>query len=130
MVCWGRYTEAPDGEFTELSAGYDHICGLRTDGTIACWGFDYEGNLDAPEGRFTAVAVSVKDGAHSCGIRTDRSVACWGPNDHGQANPPAGQFTALALFRQTSCATRTEGVAVCWGQRGLVPPPDGVRWAT
>ena len=28
----------PDGTFTAVSAGLHHSCGVRTDGTIACWG--------------------------------------------------------------------------------------------
>ena len=28
----------PEGRFTMLVGGYEHSCGLRTDGTVACWG--------------------------------------------------------------------------------------------
>ena len=38
VPCWGsnRYgeTDAPDGQFTDMAAGDEHTCGLRTDGTI------------------------------------------------------------------------------------------------
>ena len=41
-TCWGNNpdgnTDAPDGEFTAVSPGYWYTCGLRTDGTITCWG--------------------------------------------------------------------------------------------
>ena len=29
---------APDGQYTAVTAGWQHSCGLRTDGTITCWG--------------------------------------------------------------------------------------------
>ncbi|MBV9791136.1 MAG: hypothetical protein JOZ51_23270, partial [Chloroflexi bacterium] len=28
----------PSGTFTQVSTGYLHSCGLRTDSTIICWG--------------------------------------------------------------------------------------------
>ncbi|MEI9936381.1 MAG: RCC1 domain-containing protein [Pseudomonadota bacterium] len=28
----------PSGTFTQVSAGLHHSCGVRTDGTVACWG--------------------------------------------------------------------------------------------
>ena len=34
----------PEGEFTSVSGGQYHSCGVRTDGTIACWGADYQGH--------------------------------------------------------------------------------------
>ena len=31
-------TVPPEGEFTSVSAGEDYSCGVRTDGSIECWG--------------------------------------------------------------------------------------------
>ena len=28
----------PGGEFISVSAGNNHTCGVRTDGSVACWG--------------------------------------------------------------------------------------------
>ncbi len=36
------------------AAGDFHTCGLKTDGTLACWGNDPDGQTDAPGGTFTA----------------------------------------------------------------------------
>ena len=43
-------SNVPAGQFTAISTGYFHSCGLRTDGDIACWG--YQGSLldGAPDG--------------------------------------------------------------------------------
>ena len=41
-MCWGHNSdgqaEAPAGSFTHVTAGLFHSCGLRTDGSIVCWG--------------------------------------------------------------------------------------------
>lgn len=34
--------------FTAVAAGAHHSCALRTDGTIACWGYDYYGQAQPP----------------------------------------------------------------------------------
>ena len=52
-----------------------HSCGLRTDGTITCWGRNSEGQADAPEGTFNAVSAGED---HSCGLRTNDTIICWG----------------------------------------------------
>ena len=34
--------------FTSVTAGYYHSCGIRTDGTVVCWGNNEDGQLDTP----------------------------------------------------------------------------------
>ena len=43
MVCWGdnnfySQTDAPEGRFRALSAGFYHTCAIRESGELACWG--------------------------------------------------------------------------------------------
>ena len=99
-------------EFKDLEAGISHTCGLRTDGTVACWGRNSRGRADAPAGHFSAVTAGEE---HSCGLRTDGTVECWGGNQHGQADAPAGHFSAVTAGRQHSCGLRTDGTVECWG---------------
>ena len=35
------------GEFASVSAGYAHTCGVRADGTVACWGNQARGVTQA-----------------------------------------------------------------------------------
>ena len=53
---WARLTHP-----TEISRrsplGGAHSCGLRTDGTIVCWGLNRDGRADPPDGNFTAVSA-------------------------------------------------------------------------
>ena len=96
VSCWGRYeivrrvtpegnlpppdyvqATAPAGEFISVSAGEHHTCGVRPDGSVACWGNDAYGKATPPKGEFSSVSAGRH---HTCGVRTDGSVACWGTN--------------------------------------------------
>ena len=75
----------PTGAFHQISAGGYHTCGVRTDGTLSCWGKDQVAN-PPPSGTFRQVAAF--DSPRNCAIRTDGSVTCWITT----ATPPAGTF--------------------------------------
>ena len=105
---------APDGVFTAVSSGYQHSCGLRTDGAIECWGLNNEGQSDAPGGNFVAVSGG---GLHSCGLRSDSTVRCWGGNGFGQSDAPARtRFIAVSAGFSHTCGLRTDGIVQCWGR--------------
>ena len=59
-----------------------HTCGLRTDGTVACWGLNLDEQASPPGGIFAQVSAG---GDHTCGLQTDGTLDCWGRNDDGQA---------------------------------------------
>ena len=73
------------GSFDSVSAGAIHTCGVRSDGSAACWGSNGRGLSTPPVGSFDSVSAG---GRHTCGVRSDGSVACWGSNVYGQATPP------------------------------------------
>ena len=79
------------GEFTSVSAGALHTCGVKRDGSVACWGSneDLEGNVvgqaTPPAGEFASISAGA---LHTCGVKRDGSVACWGLNEDGQSTPP------------------------------------------
>ena len=95
----------PATGFKAVSAGWEHTCGVRTDTTITCWGYNHSGLGEPPAvAGFEDVSAGV---GHTCGIRTDRSIVCWGNNYGGQANPPAGAFSAVSVGQGHSCGRRS-----------------------
>ena len=62
--------------FTQISSGANHACGLRANGSIACWGSNVFGQATPPT---TGVFTSISSGdAHTCALRNDGAVVCWG----------------------------------------------------
>ena len=104
-----------------------HLCALRADSTVECWGLDDDGQASPPtDGHFSAIAAG---GAHTCALRADGAVECWGLDDHGQASPPPdGHFSAISAGGDHACGLHTDGTIACWGQDpvGQATPPDGL----
>ena len=49
-----------------VSAGHgDDTCGVRSDGSVACWGSDVEGQATPPAGSFDSVSTG---SAHTCSL--------------------------------------------------------------
>jgi hypothetical protein len=106
--------------WSQISVAPTHACGLRTDGTIDCWGPNWGGELNAPPGTFTQVvsggsSSEATNRGHSCALAPDQSVTCWGRNDYGQASPPAEPFVQLSAGSYHSCGLRPDGSITCWG---------------
>ena len=105
-----------------VSAGGYHTCGVRTDGTLACWGLNGDGQATPPAGTFSQVSAGL---SHTCGVRTDGTLACWGDNTWGQATPPAGTFSQVSAGDYHTCGVKTDGTLACWGDDfdGQATPP-------
>ncbi|MFZ1640435.1 MAG: Calx-beta domain-containing protein [Candidatus Contendobacter sp.] len=110
--------------YPQVSAGGYHTCGLKSDGTLACWGYPDIRITPLPPGAFTQVDSGASG---SCALKSDGTLACWGVNDVGQATPPAGVFTQLSTGWDHSCALKSDGTLVCWGYNnyGQVTPLAG-----
>ena len=113
MTCWGSnmglggyhtvgQSTPPSGEFVSVSAGGYHTCGLRPDGTIACWGWDVAGQSTPPSGEFVSVSAGL---FHTCGLRPDGTVACWGDDEESQSTPPSSLGAPIPVPTPTPTGT-------------------------
>ena len=118
------------GSFVSVSAGEMHTCGVKSDGSVDCWGDNSSGQATPPNGSFISVSAG---GHHTCGVKTDGSLDCWGSNSNwvgkfrGQASPRDGTFVSVSAGFRHTCGVKTDGFVECWGSNGLgqSSPPDG-----
>lgn len=131
VTCFGRFEETStlpgvrtiDGTFTDVAAIHDDFggCGIRSDGSIACWGDDTWGQATPPAGTFTDIAAGRMT---LCAIHSSGELECWGRGLYGAAEAPEGRYTALAIGGDTGCAISAhDGELTCWGA-DLGEPPD------
>jgi len=113
LYCWGANAEgsagqtspnnvasptrvAPDHTFTPFfSVGTAHVCAIRTDKALMCWGKNASGQLGTGASRDPQRTPAEVPGAHdwlriaagaehTCGIRGDHELSCWGSNSMAQ----------------------------------------------
>ena len=113
-------------KFTSVSAGGLHSCGVTTDGSVVCWGYDKYGYLRSapPEETFASVSAG---SAHTCGVQADGAVVCWGNAQFGKTTSPPGEFASVSAGTTHTCGVRTDSSVVCRGNDkfGQSTPPDG-----
>jgi alpha-tubulin suppressor-like RCC1 family protein len=113
------FANVASNTFTQVAAGQQHSCALRSDGVVECWGWNDFGQAPATRaalsGSFTQVTAG---GNHTCALRTDGVVECWGYNTSGQAPATrgalSGSFTQVTAGGVHTCALRNDGVRE-WG---------------
>jgi alpha-tubulin suppressor-like RCC1 family protein len=155
--CWGTNSSGQLGDGTtnnqaspvqvgalgsavaEISAGADHTCARKTDGSVWCWGANGQGQLGngTTANSFTPVRVGLALSALeisannqlACARVSDGSVWCWGDNVDGQlgvgtttSSPTPLRVTALGIGAAQisagddgACAVMTNTTLWCWG---------------
>lgn len=130
-AAFGTSVSAP---VPSVSAGGYMTCGVREDGTAACWGEDgvptndianlHPGGASTPPAgvKFSEVNAGYATG---CGIKLDQSIACWGSGRFEKVlRVPAGQFKHVVPGLNYVCALRTDDTITCWGGDDLGVDPD------
>lgn len=123
-------------QFTALSGGWTHTCGLTTTGAAYCWGDGGAGQLGAGDtvSHLTPVAVSggltfksIAAGAsRTCAVASDGTGYCWGNGVvTPTAIPGAPALTSIVLGDYHACALGTDGRAYCWGSNNRGQLGDG-----
>ncbi len=140
----------PSECFAGLAGGGAHVCALKLDGTVWCWGSNsaYQQTDGLPIGTtMTAMAVpSLSDidriaagQSFTCVRRSsDKTVQCFGSNASGQignggaagtqvptAPTALGPVTEISAGRDHACAITTGGAVYCWGSGGDGQVGDG-----
>ena len=137
-------TPAPGG-WVSVTAGGFQACGIRTGGTLWCWGANFAGELgigdntsqDLPQ-QVTTPAPGGWDsvtsrGYETCATRTAGTVWCWGYNKYGELGlgghtdqdrprqvtaPAPGGWASVRVGDFQACGIRTGGTLWCWGYNG------------
>lgn len=130
------------GPWTSIGAGTSHSCGVKTDGSVWCWGRNAErqvGDVDdqrlnAPRRVNTDHSWSsvVAGQTHSCALRQDGSMWCWGSDTTDTSGYPLGHDSGWTLptpsrlgdkrwkasFTRAfhSCAVSNDDELACWGR--------------
>lgn len=124
-----------------VSGGGQHTCALLNSGGVRCWGSNEHGQLgngttDNSMEPVDVVGLEPEVGAlsagcnHNCILTAARGARCWGSNEFGQlgdgtttdsleprnvAGLESGIFSLAAGCTHT-CALRSDGRIMCWGE--------------
>ncbi len=159
LYCWGLNSERQLGhedtrdnqatpwlvddvqDWSAVSAGDGHTCGIRAGGALYCWGRNTQGQLGLGDGsgvQYGAPTLvddigiwsSVTAGQRiACGIQTPGSIYCWGDNSEGQLGVgdntarwtptrvgSKSDFRKLSLKAFHVCAIDASNSLWCWGR--------------
>lgn len=126
LTCWGDNMDGratpPEGTFSKVDMfGWFHVCGLKTDGSVVCWGREEgKGNSPSPTVVPTGTYTDVAAGHFfTCTLDEADAMNCWGTNTAGQATAPSGTFSSVHGGVVHACGLRTDGTIACFGSPTL-----------
>lgn len=108
-------------DWKAVSVGSTHICGIKTDSTLWCWGNNDKGQLglgavshiDQPVkiGVFENMEMVYSGEEHSCGLKQDGTMWCWGM---GTYTPVQIGTSSNWITIEGRCALNSSGELWCW----------------
>ncbi len=127
------FSQVGADSYVDVSVGDDHVCAVRADGQLVCWGAPplASSPTAAPKPVDNAADwASVSAGPrHTCATKTTGTLYCWGRGDSGQlgqgsvADHPAPaqvgtetDWQSVSTAEDSTCAVKTDGRAYCWGR--------------
>jgi alpha-tubulin suppressor-like RCC1 family protein len=148
--CWGDEPSEAKGfaKPTSLCVSGSHVC-VAEKGGLACWGYDYGGELgpgggsdhraaDAPL-RTPGYASAICGSGRTCGLSPTGQLSCWGRGDGGllgtgrpdEERAAPARVVGLDVVRAVDLGDRRTcavagGEAYCWGD-GARTPVLGLR---
>ncbi len=135
--------------YVDLAAGWRHALALRSDGWIAAWGDNADGECNVPALppglRYVAIAASGGDHYDSCGwgqewtlgrsfaLRSDGVLVSFGDSGLGQLNlptpAPGRHYVEIAAAGAFTLGRLSDGSAAACGISAYLPGlPAGVSW--
>jgi hypothetical protein len=102
---------------TLIAAGLFHAVALKSDGTVAAWGDNYDGQTTIPKGLTNVVAIAAGV-SHTVALKSDGTVMAWGDNRFGQTTVPVGLTNVVAIAAGVfhTVALKSDGTVVAWGR--------------
>ena len=123
-------------DWKQVSVSIFHICAVKTDGRLYCWGRGDLGRLgqgDSTARKRPAQVGSDSDWlqvsagiSHTCALKTNTRLYCWGNNDQGQLGlggfdiqdrpvQVGSGWQEVNASQWHTCAVKVSGQLYCWG---------------
>lgn len=163
LYCWGSQTSGATGNgvsgalaadlkspqligtgWADVANGPDYTCGVKTDGSLWCWGLRaaIQGDRGVGESEFINVPTRIgtasdwKSGTltmgnnNTCLLKTNNSLWCFGFNANGETagSPGVGavnnptrvgtgtDWRQVSVGGVSGCGVKTDGTLWCWGR--------------
>jgi hypothetical protein len=123
-----------ESDWVQIALGDFHTCALRGNGTLWCWGANWDGRLglgdwtqrETPQQVPGTDWIQVALGIHTCARKRNNTLWCWGYNSNGQLgngddvstpNPTqvAGNWLDVASGQIHTCGRKEDNSLWCWG---------------